>query len=184
MPPKGKPGSKGKGAICLSTGNKKATGSKTGNKTGNKNESRFRVRQECPKQEDMLPPKQVKDKYMITLADHSLFEAARDKKVVDQDDPAFKLNKQVMYGQWWPTGQIVLPTQEHFPFEKDDSSTLKATKDMGLIRPVSKSGLHALEMAFDEHGGLYDAGHPVTHTCITSNVDVACVYTIQLNLLS
>jgi hypothetical protein len=129
-----------------------------------KKSSTFLVRSDGPNDEkQMLTAKEVKDKYMLNMADMAVFEGIRTNKPVDLEDPVFKLNKHLMFGAWWPRNKICLPTNVHFPFEKDESTTLKVTKDMGLIRPVSKDGLKALMMAFDEHGGVYDASHPV-HT--------------------
>jgi hypothetical protein len=154
MPPKG-----GKG--------KKAAG-----KTKTGLESAYLVRTESPLMEAMPSPKEVKDKYMISEADMMGWRAVAEDKKVDEASEAFVGAKGVMYSAWWATSQILLPTNAHFPGKQNKNATLSVEANMGLIRPVSTESLENLKAAFEEHGNMYDAGHPVYFTYSTHDVHV------------
>jgi hypothetical protein len=144
---------KGAGGTCLTSGKKKGVAEK---------KTPFMVRQISPSVDNMQTPKQTKDKFMLNEEDVGRFKAAAAGEEFKTDNAAFALSSQVMFSMWWPTARIILPTHTHFPVDpKEGNDTLKETSSMGLIRPVSVANMEGLVKAFAEHGGTYDAGHPV-----------------------
>ena len=165
MPPKTpnkkKDKKNGDGKLCMSTG--KPKGGKKGASPG------WKVRQLSPIGNALLTPKEVKDKFMISAADVMRWKAKRDKTELDGKSEELKQNENVPYSAWWPTANIILPTDVHFPPAKtgkgEKDTAMEANTGMGLIRPVSITAIEALKASFVENGGAYDANRPVCSCC-------------------
>jgi hypothetical protein len=74
--------------------------------------------------------------------------------------PTIGSTEQPLFSTWWPTDNIILPTEEHFPSCAGVGNGGGAA-GVGLIRPVNTVQAEALLKSFNENGGKYNPAHPV-----------------------